>query len=403
MGEIKKDFSELEVSNANCEIVNVAKSMLSKVEDHIDQETIIKVPFAKLLLLGSGVSEIVPAFRTVSQTTTLSSSGLYYLANEAVGDTLKKARNGNFWGAFKTTEGKSKFAQLKSAEPITANSKTVMPVNPATIMMAVALYDIEENLGEIKETQKQILNFMLNEKKSEIEADIETLINIIDKYKYNWNNEKYISNNYKMVLDVQRTARKNMRFYHNKISDLISSKHKVITSNQINNIYNKICELFDYYRMIFYTYSLASLLEIMLSGNFYEEYLFGVRNELNTLSLKYRATFNDASLYIEEVCGTSPQTKFLKGIGSVSEGLSDVIGSIPFVKETSVEKVLQNQGVNLKGKAKEKEVKVVKEFGHLSSPGILGITHQIDSFVSIFNKSSEIFFDDKNLYVTEKD
>ena len=155
--------------------------------------------------------------------------------------------------------------------------------------------------------------------------------------------------------------------------------------------------------MIFYTYSLASLLEIMVSGNFYEEYLFGVRNELNTLSLKYRATFNDASLYIEEVCGTPPQTKFLKGIGSVSEGLSDVIGSIPFVKEISVEKVLQNQGVNLKGKAKEKEVKVVKEFGHLSSSGILGITHQIDSFVSIFNKSFEIFFDDKNIYITEKD
>lgn len=64
---------------------------------------------------------------------------------------------------------------------------------------------------------------------------------------------------------------------------------------------------------------------------------------------------------------------------------------------------MQNQGVNLKGKAKEKEVKVVKEFGHLSSPGILGITHQIDSFVSIFNKSFEIFFDDKNLYITEKD
>lgn len=161
----KKDFSKLEVSNANCKIVNIAKDMLLEVEEHIDQEKIIKVPFSKLLLLGSGVSEIVPAFRTISQNTTLSSSGLYCLANEAMGDTLKKARNGNFWGAFKTAEGKSKFAQLKAAEPITGNSKTVMPINPATIMMLVALYDIEENLGEIKETQKQILNFMMNEKK----------------------------------------------------------------------------------------------------------------------------------------------------------------------------------------------------------------------------------------------
>ncbi len=35
-----------------------------------------------------------------------STSGLYRLANQSVGDVLKVAKNGNFRGAFKTAEGK---------------------------------------------------------------------------------------------------------------------------------------------------------------------------------------------------------------------------------------------------------------------------------------------------------
>jgi hypothetical protein len=68
-----------------------------------------------------------------------------------VGDVLKVAKNGNFWGAFKTAEGTSKFAQLQVARPFSASTKTVIPIDPATIMMAVALFSIEQQLKKIAE------------------------------------------------------------------------------------------------------------------------------------------------------------------------------------------------------------------------------------------------------------
>ena len=141
----------------------------------ISKTNSLSVPIAELSTLGAGVSSLIPAFNTVTQTVTMNTQGLYQLANASVGDTLKIAKNGNFWGAFKTAEGGSKFAQLTVADPISGTSKMVMNANPATMMMAVALFSIEKELGDIAEMQKQIISFLQIEKEAEIEADVITL------------------------------------------------------------------------------------------------------------------------------------------------------------------------------------------------------------------------------------
>jgi hypothetical protein len=53
------------------------------------------------------------ALNTVMQTTTIAANGLYTVANMGAMDTLKLATNGNFWGAFKTAGGASKWYSCK--------------------------------------------------------------------------------------------------------------------------------------------------------------------------------------------------------------------------------------------------------------------------------------------------
>ena len=91
---------------------------------------------------------------------------MYRLANADVGDVLKLAKDGNFWGAYKTAAGGSKFAKLAEAGSVSATSTTVMPIDPATMMIAVALFSIEKQLKGIEETGKKILSFLENEKES---------------------------------------------------------------------------------------------------------------------------------------------------------------------------------------------------------------------------------------------
>ena len=166
-------------------LIRRADEYILSARSNISNEKTYSVPIVELAALGAGVSSLIPALRTVTQTTSFNTEGLYQLANANVGDVLKMAKNGNFWGAFKTADGASKFAQLKAAEPVSETVDVVKPVDPATIMMAVALFEIEQQLKNMAAMEKQILSFLEVEKEAEIEADLVTLSKIISNYKYN--------------------------------------------------------------------------------------------------------------------------------------------------------------------------------------------------------------------------
>lgn len=154
MSDIIKFNSDREiVTEQNGEIVRecndlaeMTEEMLLDARKEIANTKTLSAPIAELALLGTGVASLIPALRKVTQTTTFNTQGLYQLANAGVGDTLKISKNGNFWGAFKTADGSSKFAQLQAAEPLSTTSTAVMPIDPA-IMMAVALFAIEQQIG----------------------------------------------------------------------------------------------------------------------------------------------------------------------------------------------------------------------------------------------------------------
>lgn len=403
MGEIMKNNNSTNAESPNEKngIIKIAEGMIAEARNNIEKSDTISVPIAQFATLGAGVSSLIPSLRTVTQTATIDAGGLglYQLANADVGDALKVAKNGNFWGAFKTAAGNSKFAQLKEVGTLSATTSSVMPINPATIMMAAALYSIEKQLGEIADMQRQILGFLEREKKAEIEADVETLVNIINKYKLNWDNEHFVNSNHKMVLDIQRTARKNMNAYQKEVAEMTQTKKLLTIQTQVKARLNKLLDKFNYYRLSFYTYSLASLLEIMLSGNFKEEYICGIRNELSELSVSYRSIFEQASVCIEKMSDSSIETNTLKGVGIAAKGVGDIIGAIPFVNKGPVDEFFQDRGKAMKDNAEEIEKKHVKEFSSISNPGIAGITRQMDAMARIYNHTSEIYFDDEKIYL----
>ncbi|MCI6466795.1 MAG: hypothetical protein MSA90_15185 [Faecalicatena sp.] len=117
MGEIVKinGFSENKHNDViirnEKELVEITDGILYDAKADVIGKRTMSVPIAQLATLGAGISSLLPVLRTVTQTTTINTQGLYQLANATVGDTLKIAKNGNFWGAFKTAEGKSKLQE----------------------------------------------------------------------------------------------------------------------------------------------------------------------------------------------------------------------------------------------------------------------------------------------------
>ena len=359
----------------------------------------MSVPITSLASLGAAVSSMIPALRTVTETTTINMQGLYTLANAGVGDVLKAAKNGNFWGVLKPAEGKSKLAQLQQAGPISTSTVTTLPLDPAAMMMAVALYSIEQKLDKIEAMQRQIVDFLICEKESEIEADVQILSGIISKYKLNWNNEHYVAGNHKMVLDIQRTALKNMRVYQKQVSALLDKKQLFTVQNNVESTFADLQKKFKYYRMALYTYSLASLLEIMLGGNFREEYIGTVKAEIEQFAMDYRNFFEKASIRLERLGNDAIDSKLLKGLGAAGQAAGMLIGAVPGIRRGPVDELLQEKGARLAVKASRLEEKAVREFAALGNPGTSVLTERMQDMIQIYSHTERICFDRERIYL----
>lgn len=392
------NLTSSEISDNNG-IIKISDNLLFDARNEIANQKSYSVPIAQLSTLGAGVSSLIPTLRTVTQTTTINMPGLYQIANQATTDVLKTAKNGNFWGSLKTADGASKFVQLKPAESLTATSQSITAINPATMMMAVALFSIEQKLGEIEKMQKQIKSFLEIEKESEIEADVETLSRIISNYKLNWDNEQYIASNHKLMVDIQRTARKNMNGYQKKVSEIINSKKIIVIQHQIESTLTDLLKKFKYYRLSLYTFAMSSMMEIMLSGNFKEEYIKNIKEEIETLSSTYREIFDKCSAYLEKLSNTSVETNILKGIGTVSNAMGKFIGNIPLIKEGSVDEFLQDKGNAIKSNAQENEINIIASFSKINNPETRVFIDKLEDMIQIYNHTERICFDDKKIYL----
>ncbi len=397
---IENNIEIISDESGNTDIAAITDELLFDVRStEVPRDKATIMPLAELSSLGAGVSSLIPAFNTVTQTTTMNVQGLYQLANASVGDTLKVAKNGNFWGAFKTAEGGSKFAQLTAADPISASSTMVMKANPAMLMMSVALFSIEKELGNIADMEKQILSFLKIEQESQIEADIVTLSNIIKNYKHNWDNERYLASNHKMTCDLQRTARKNMISYQKQVAETLESKQLIVAGAQVNSLLKEMQKKFKYYRLSLYTFALSSFAEIMLGGNFKEENINSAVEEIRKNSEEYRLLFNDCSLFLEKLSKSSIETNLLKGVGLASNAMGKLIGSIPKVKDGQVDEFLIEKGQKITGNAKEISKEIIASFAEVSDPNTAGIMNKLEDMDRIYNHTKEICFDKNNLYL----
>lgn len=167
----------------------------------------------------------------------------------------------------------------------------------------------------------------------------------------------------------------------------------------VQSTLNKLKKTFRYYRLSLYIFSLASLLEIMLSGNFKEDYIEEIKNKIENLSAEYRQLFGDCSKYLENMSNTSVEANVMKGVGIASKFMGNLIGNIPVVKDGQVDEFLQDAGEKLTDGGKELEGKAVKDFALLSNPNTTLYIQKMNDMIQIYNHTDEICFDNENIYL----
>ena len=401
MGDVVKLDFDMNNENTHDEgdIIILSEDLLLSTRRDIEEKKTISMPIVEMATLGAGVASLLPAFRTVTQTMTVNTEGLYRVANMTPGGALKLAKDGTSWGSIKTAEGASKMAKLQEVGPLTADSTSIMAVNPATMMMAVALYSIEKDLGQIKESIDKIFDALEREKEAKVKGNLKMLNNILNKYKHNWNDERFIDSNYKVTFDIQRDALVQIESYEGAILELLKPTKGLQTKQKTDSLLNDLQKNFSYYRLSVYTFAMASLMEIMLGGRYTEAAILEVKKTVEEQALNYRNLYTKCSIMLENLVDKSLEQNLLQGIGFASKKAGQLIGSIPLVKEGPVDELLQESSEKLDKSASKMIESTLAAFAEMSNPRISVFTEKMDDMIQIYNHTEAICFDQERLYL----
>lgn len=384
-----------EDNKGNYSLVEMNNYMLSDVRKESLSNNTYSLSLSKLSEISPITVSTANNIKTIMEQNPKTSGNLYRITNLGKNDSLKAMRDGKtFWGSIKKSDGSSTMAKLKEVNP-----NNVMALDPTVMMMSVALAGIEQELGEIKELSKQIFSFLEHEKESEIESDLEILNRAISDFRFNLEDEKYLINNHKQVMDIKRTANKNMLFYKKEIKDDLSKDKLFTTNNSMNSIIEDIQKKFRYYRLSLYIYSFSTFMEILLLGNYKNDYLLSKKEELDELDNEYSEVFNNALEYVKKNANKSLEGNVLSGLGSAGKAIGNLAEK---VKIKNVDNWLNEKGDNLKQSGQNIKDDFATKFDDMKESNSRPFINQIEKVDCIYNKTKEIYFDKENIYLEMK-
>lgn len=357
----------------------------------------IKISLSELSALGVGFASLPETFRTVTQT--VDAEGLYRCVfPDGVTGKLAAFKNGS--GNLGTImDGNNIVGQAHWIKADSQVMTTTIPYNPTVLFMAMALMSIDKKLDKIQETQKEILRFLELDKESQIRGDLNTLTEILNNYKYNWDNELYKKSKLDLVQHVKRTASGNIDFYQNKISAGSAKKKGIHISKNAESLLTELDSLFKNYQLSLYIYAFAYFLEVMLMENFDKQYLDSVASELEKRSIEYRTLYSDCYEHIDEYTKSTIEAHLLKTASTVGKFTGETIAKIPLISKTQLDESLIAAGEFINKVGDEKAEKTMERYIENRDSGVEVFIDNINTVNRLHNKPVELLFDNENVYL----
>lgn len=128
--------------------------------------------------MGGAFLSLLDTLRTaITVATSMVPGGLHSLNARGVEDTLMALKDGS--GHLSTVQKADGGLVQAGFNPVDAiqvtSASTVIPIDPVTMGIAIAIDGIEKKLDEIQEAQQQILSFVMDVEKSRLSGNLSAL------------------------------------------------------------------------------------------------------------------------------------------------------------------------------------------------------------------------------------
>lgn len=347
--------------------------------DDISSKNYKKIPFSQIATIGTAFEPMASLFQSFACS---GGSGLYQVTVPPGAHLAKFCSGKGYLGA-----------ALGDVTNQVAGQAVLSPVvcNPAMFFMAAALTCIDKKLVKIQETQKEILDYLVQKDKASLKGDMQFLLDILENYKYNWNNALYKSSNYTKILDIKQNAEEKIDFYQNQIVDKGKKGISIHSNQNVVKQLDKIITDFESYRLALYIYSFSSFLGVFFLENYQKDYLDGIIGKMNDYADKYRTLYDECYTQIEQRSKTSVERTVMEKLAGASKSVGTAIGKIPVISsKVPVDKVLVKTGEKV-GDYSDKQIKVtMQSFVDMQYNHMRPFIENIEMVRDYYNKPLEI-------------
>ena len=346
----KKEIAEHMMS------VDYAPVLLS--EEEISNKSIMKFPIVEMASLGAMMSPITTAIETIA--TSGAGQQLYALNPRGYAGQLAAFKDGS--GYLSTVMNNGNIIGQAAFVPVDPTMiNTVTMSNPAMIFIAAALMSVDKKLDDIKETQEEMFSFMNEKEKAKNKANLNALEEIMKEYKFNRDNQLYISSSQNLVKAIRKSSDEIIELRRAEIKKKLEKKKIIHTDLEVATKINKLRDELKEYQIALYTYAFSSFTEIMLIENFKEEYIKSVIEKIESYSNRYLKLYTDCYSMVEEYSRKSVGSGMRKGAAVMGKAAGNLIAKVPVVNKGLLDEGLIAAGNALENWDSKKELSMMSK------------------------------------------
>lgn len=390
-------------SAVTCQAMSVQFAPIS-TDIQVDTRQATRLPLTEITNLGTAFSELSQVLQSSSQPITELGKGVVQLTDK-VGNPvdlsiLNVAKDGSgALGSFMNAEGKLSQVRIHEAVIDVKDAAAGLPYDPTTLFMAAALAEINKKLDEIQETQKEMFEYIRNKDKADLRGSLDTLSDVLNNYRYFWNNEQYKNNKHILVQSIRNDANSAIIQHRAEIKGRLGKRGFFHLNQDVSSVIDVVRSEFEEYRLAVYLYAFSSFLEVMLLENYDGDYLAGTAEKIERFALDYRMLYTEAFNSIENDSETSVESTLLGGISGISGFLGKAIAKTPIGERTQVDEFFQDASANLIGFKKGLSSDMLSKLVEASTSDVRPFIENIESVDRLYNEPYLLLGDADSVYV----
>lgn len=378
----------------------------------IDISRYRKVPLLGIASLGAAFSQLPASARSIVQTVTTSVAtdetlfvginpkGIdgFLRANQygTVGNIMQVNAQGK-----EVIAGRMRFKALENRLPVTQTTTTMVPFDPMTMVIAAALFSIDQKLSVLQEKAEEILQFLKLEKQSKQRGNLDALVEILEEYKRNSENEKFRNLRNIAVQTIKREAQQDIHFYQEQITRKLQDQKVIHGSQQAQRLLDAVMSEFYEYQLACYMYAFSSFLDVMLQQDFEAATLDAVIAKMSEHAKKYSELYIECHAQIASYQRSAIEAQLLGGLGNVAKSIGQTIAGIPVLGKGQVDEALISAGENLGRINSEAVAKKLEAFAPLEDSRMGTFIENVHSVSMMYNQSAGMITDGDNIFILE--